>query len=269
MYFNEFSPCIKLSEYINNYFYFQNTGAVVFTFPTDGCPGILINLGAPVYFSAKNNKTKIKCECVVFGLISNNFTISSQGNIELIAVKFKPWVVSDFFHVPHIELTDKVLPVYLLNTNIEKENIEKIYEKKSLADKIRALDNELIKFLNQEKIIRSKADLAMDIIIKSGVFCTIEGLSSNLALSKRHLERIFIKHVGITPKHFYRIARFNKLINYIKNVNKPDWAGIAYNTGFSDQSHLIREWKYFTGKSPQNYIRQITPVEAKIIGIEK
>ena len=73
--------------------------------------------------------------------------------------------------------------------------------------------------------------------------------------TQKHLIAQFKKHFGLTPKVFHRIFRFNKILLQIQNKNLLNWSDIAYEFGYSDQSHFIKEFKEFSGFNPQEFIK--------------
>jgi AraC-like DNA-binding protein len=78
--------------------------------------------------------------------------------------------------------------------------------------------------------------------------CREEGISINT------LERQMKEVVGISPKQFHRIIRFNAVLQYIRqHPGKCHWAQVAYEFGYYDQTHFIKEFKRFYGKSPTSY----------------
>ncbi len=65
---------------------------------------------------------------------------------------------------------------------------------------------------------------------------------------------MFKENVGLTPKGFLKIIRFQKAIQEIEACKKINWSGIAYETGYYDQAHFINDFKNFSGFTPQQYL---------------
>ena len=87
-------------------------------------------------------------------------------------------------------------------------------------------------------------------------------LASETGWSRKHLIARFREHVGVTPKLLARLMRFQRAVEMIESQSRPCWSDIAYACGFSDQSHLIRDLKAFTGITPVElwrYRRPLTP----------
>ena len=71
--------------------------------------------------------------------------------------------------------------------------------------------------------------------------------SRDAGISARHLERVFRERVGIEPKTFARIVRFQ----HVMNAPPENWAALAAGSGYFDQAHLTRSLKLFYGQTPK------------------
>jgi AraC-like DNA-binding protein len=81
-------------------------------------------------------------------------------------------------------------------------------------------------------------------------------VTRRVGLSQRRFIQVFAAEVGLTPKSYCRVRRFQKARESVRNVEAPDWARVAIDCGYFDQSHLIREFQALSGLSPENYLRQ-------------
>lgn len=66
------------------------------------------------------------------------------------------------------------------------------------------------------------------------------------------MERAFLKYVGYTPKHYYRIVRFNKALRQM-HESKKSLTSICYDCDYYDQSHFIKDFRQFTGTTPKHF----------------
>ncbi|AMM51054.1 hypothetical protein TH61_07470 [Rufibacter sp. DG15C] len=83
---------------------------------------------------------------------------------------------------------------------------------------------------------------------------SVEGLSQNLCIGMRQLERAFKKDLGLTPKTYMRLSRLSSVLQLIsQNPNLP-LAQLSYLGGYSDQAHFNREFKRMTGVVPSKYV---------------
>src|SRR5215475_9845867 len=75
-------------------------------------------------------------------------------------------------------------------------------------------------------------------------------------LSQRRFIQVFTEEIGLTPKLFSRVKRFQRTIAIVRQATTPDWARLAADCGYFDQSHLIRDFLMFSGFSPSDYLRR-------------
>ncbi len=95
-------------------------------------------------------------------------------------------------------------------------------------------------------------DKAIDIIFKYNGSIEINQPCKDLFTTERQLQRVFKKYIGVPPKIYARIIRFNYLFQLMKNP-KPLLTQMAFDAGYYDQSHLVRNFKNFTGEEPSGY----------------
>jgi len=74
--------------------------------------------------------------------------------------------------------------------------------------------------------------------------------------TQKHLISQFRKYIGITPKQYQRVLRFNDVFVQLQGDQFLSWSDIAYRCGYSDQSHFIREFKRFSGFIPESFLRE-------------
>jgi methylphosphotriester-DNA--protein-cysteine methyltransferase len=85
---------------------------------------------------------------------------------------------------------------------------------------------------------------------------TVREAAKYLGLSQRRFIQVFKAEVGITPKLFSRIQRFQQTRSFIEQNPSPNWASLALDLGYFDQSHFIREFLEFSGLSPTDYLNR-------------
>jgi len=85
----------------------------------------------------------------------------------------------------------------------------------------------------------------------------VRDLAAQLAISTRQLERHFLRELGLTPKHFARIVRFDRTVREIQSVVRLTWSQVALRHGYYDQAHPIREFRAFAQVTPAQYARPL------------
>lgn len=89
----------------------------------------------------------------------------------------------------------------------------------------------------------------------SNINTAISELAQETAYTHKHIICLFKKHIGISPKYFQRIRRFNDALDDVLASQKIDWPDIVFNNGYYDQSHFIKEFNHFAGINPSDYIK--------------
>ena len=82
-------------------------------------------------------------------------------------------------------------------------------------------------------------------------------LARDVGLSNRRFIDVFHFEVGVKPKLFVRIRRFQRVLQQVHHLPSVDWTQLALEQGYFDQSHLIRDFVAFSGISPADYLRRL------------
>jgi AraC-like DNA-binding protein len=88
-------------------------------------------------------------------------------------------------------------------------------------------------------------------IVEGGGQVTVECLAEAVGLSRQHFTRVFRENVGVSPKAYCQLARFQSTLAYVQPGNDMEWAQVAAENGYADQSHMIAEFRRFTGMTPE------------------
>ena len=106
--------------------------------------------------------------------------------------------------------------------------------------------------MNQPEV--DSIDITANTIVEKNGMVHIPDLMKDIFMSRRNFERKFFKKVGLSPKYYTRLRRMSYIMNLISGKKKVDWAAIFYQCEFYDQSHFIKDFIEFTGRTPQQYI---------------
>jgi AraC-like DNA-binding protein len=78
----------------------------------------------------------------------------------------------------------------------------------------------------------------------------VGSLATELGYSRKHLIALFRDQVGIAPKLFARLVRFDRVMSEARSGRSRSWAELALACGYYDQAHLVRDVRHFTGLTP-------------------
>ncbi len=127
----------------------------------------------------------------------------------------------------------------------------------------------LIEAFLLKKLDKAKDPLPIDhtfnLLIASPQQYTIDQMAGMACVSVRQFERQFLSRIGTPPTMFIRQARFAKAYRLKRVLPQLSWTAVAYECGYFDQMHLIREFKLFTDATPSTF-KSFLPAPAGVNG---
>ncbi len=167
-------------------------------------------------------------------------------------VNFKPGGMFKLFHLPAHHFNNRSRDAeQFLGKQIQE--ISRQLETAGLSEKIELMDAWLTRHLQKEKKTDRDIDEAIRIIERHRGNISMRELEIETFTTKRTLERRFQEQVGLQPKTFSRLVRFNEVIRFAESNLNVKWRQLADAFGYYDQSHFIHEFKTLTGGLPHDY----------------
>jgi AraC-like DNA-binding protein len=191
---------------------------------------------------------------VVSGAHGRSFEPSSEAFI--IGVHFKPGGAFPFLGLPAGELADTHVDLELLWGPSTGRLRERLCEARTSAERFQLLEQALLRRQCHGVEKHYAVSAALEMFWKNQGGPTVREAAKYLGLSQRRLIQVFKAEVGLTPKLFSRIQRFQQTRTLIQQNPSPDWAALALDLGYFDQSHLIREFLEFSALSPTEYVNR-------------
>jgi AraC-like DNA-binding protein len=125
-----------------------------------------------------------------------------------------------------------------------------------INQKFITVENFLLKKFIKKLVVNPFIEFAVNKITQAPDNISIEHISAKVGFSQKHLIKLFKDNVGVTPKGFLKIIRFQKAINEISVSKCPNWISIALESGYYDQAHFINDFKAFSGFTPNQYMQK-------------
>lgn len=252
MKFDKYSPTEKLKDYIKYYVVSENAVESEYkVFPTSG---LVIGFQYQGQLSSIQDKTISRLESAgVTGIADSYKIFKNSAGIGTILVYFTEIGFTHFASHPANELFNLSLS---LDDIFDKNEVREVEEKLILS----TTDKQRIKFVEQFFVSQLKdiqADKlileAVKLIYQSKGTIRVKELNEALCISQSPFEKRFRKVVGTTPKKFSSIIRFNSIL---ENLNETkSLTEICYENNFFDQSHFTKDFKHFTGQTPEHFKR--------------
>ncbi|MBX3223100.1 MAG: AraC family transcriptional regulator [Labilithrix sp.] len=127
---------------------------------------------------------------------------------------------------------------------------ERLASAPSWAERFAIVEAELFGRTPDAARASAAASWATGQIERSGGRVEIGALASELGYSRKHLAAIFDEHVGLTPKLYASLVRFDRVVDRLKTAPGQRWTDLAFAHGYADQAHLAREVRRFAGVTP-------------------
>jgi AraC-like DNA-binding protein len=173
----------------------------------------------------------------------------------LLGVHFRPGGAAPFFKVPADELTNMHVSLQALWGGLASELKDRLLEAGSWAARFRIVEEALLARLTEPPEPHPAVTFALDAIQAAPHAQTIGRLTEHIGLSARRFIEVFASEVGLTPKVFCRVRRFQRVLALIERNEAIDWADVAVAGGYYDQAHFIHDFRAFSGINPMAYRR--------------
>jgi len=169
-----------------------------------------------------------------------------------VGVRFWPGRALPFLGVPAAELTDLRVDIADLWPN-RAATLEKL-DGHAPTTVRHAFEDVLLHRLERARPLDKTVDAAVRAILRAGGNLSIASLAPALGVTRQHLARAFALHIGVPPKMFARVARVRGALARARVSATVDWATLALDAGYYDQSHLAGEIKEITGRTPSDWL---------------
>lgn len=246
-----FIPCDALKPYIERFVISEAEAESVYKV----LPGTGVVIGFQFkgkLYQVDNGTSVALSRSGVTGLSDSYRLFKNSKGIGTVLVYFKDGGASYFFREPIHELFRS--SVSLDNFTLRAELLlleEELSEASDNAGKVQVVEQFLLCRMRPDKPDMLVMQ-ALNLIYERNGNIRITELSERLNISQSPLEKRFRKVVGASPKKFASIVRLKCIL---KNGFNSSLTGIGLDAGFYDQSHFIKEFKRFTGDTPENYFK--------------
>lgn len=250
-------PCRELKEYVEYYLIIESTGGEniepVIVYPKPQAEMVFNYSGKTIEQIGTNNAME-STNWGVSGFFTNKTTYYTQGQLGVIMVGFKPWGIQSFINFQTQEITNTNLDLKLVYPSEMRLIEERLLQCDNTLSRIQIIEEFLLSILIQ-KINDGLIISALQTISQMNGDVKISRLSKEFCLSEKQFVRRFKSVIGINPKFFARLLRYQYILK-ILDSGKLDLLDHAIECGFYDVSHFIHEFTEFTGMSPSVYVNE-------------
>jgi AraC-like DNA-binding protein len=265
--YREFAPCEALKDHVRAFFSFtppsdrsvvtrRMTSEVIFRpghsfcspMFADGHASIVFDLGMACHLDGVWRPDLFRGRLI--GAVTCVGPVLDSTRPEMVGAYFQGGQIPSVAHLPAFEFTDKVVPledVWSAGCRFALELSELNEEQR--IDRLEAL---LLQRMGHSVRTNSMVDMPylVSFALENRGHVDVGTLANLAGVSRQHLARLFRERVGVSPKLYCRLARFQSALYYATVGNNVDWAQAALETGYADQSHMIAEFREFSSLTP-------------------
>lgn len=208
-----------------------------------------------IHDSSQTERVRRFSGAMVSGAYDSFFVIDARAHTCVMGVHFKPGGAVPIIGHPAAALANSHVDLEALWGPGARALRERLCSAATPAARFQLLESALLARLERSVRPHDAVQVALAALRQGG---TVAEIVQRVGLSHRRLIELFTREVGLTPKLYGRVERFQRA-SLLARRSAPDWAAVAARCGYFDQSHLIRDFIAFSGLSPGEFLRHAGP----------
>ncbi|HEX8327915.1 MAG TPA: helix-turn-helix domain-containing protein [Hymenobacter sp.] len=259
MHFQQIAPPAPLQPYVQHFWTLESAEPVPRSFSTiaDGCPGLIWQQATG---GIRDHAGKTWPTVLLHGQATQASTMHIGGPFRMVGACLHPSAAPALFDLRADELTDSCLDIGLLD-NPARALTHHLNPDATLPQQLEQLSAYLLaRVAATSRPAVPGVQHALARLQATQGRVSLRELQEETQLSERSLQRRFQEQVGISPKLFARICRFQATLHELRAASYDKLSDLAFEHDYADQSHHIRGFREFAGLSPRQYLHQAREV---------
>jgi AraC-like DNA-binding protein len=231
----------------------------------DGRPELVLHFGDKFQRVHHDGHIDDQPMALFAGQLTSQLVLRPTGRISVLGVRFHPFGAAALLGIPQFELSGETLDLCSVSASLGRAMRNVRENATSLSDAAATLQVSLLRLVGATAVDDRVRQVASAILQRHGQV-SIDALAGSTGWTRRHLERQFQQHVGLSPKRLARIARFQRALYLLNSSEAPPLdaaerrrgaiagAQTAAECGYADQSHFIRDFKDLAGCAPTEHL---------------
>lgn len=269
--YKTYNPIHHLSNFVKCYWTLEAPASVEPVrqhIVPDGCMEMIFNYG-DLFLQYREDGTFItQPRYFVFGQITKALEIEPSGVTGIVAVRFNPDGFNIFSTMEVRSMDNRAVALEELYGEQGTMLGDKVVKATTSEKRIVIIESFLLDRLKNQEPYDELAKISVELLLKSKGQVTIEDLADQMQTSRRQLERRFSTVIGLSPKQLSKIIRLQATLKMMEQKQFTSLTALAYENGYFDQAHFIKDFKEFTGLSPKQFYAGNLKMSALFIGTE-
>lgn len=273
MTYYEIKPGKPLQPYVKCYYVYESATSAAFedtVFPC-GCMEIVFNLGTGNWQTGAGDAFVTTPAIELWGQLTSPLPVKSIGRNTMLGVRFFPHAAASILKDKANLFNNQVIDLSDVSGNAINNLHAQLLDTISWSKRTALVETFLLtqlslatKRLNKVAVVSK----LMHELQQNDLFSTIQNVATRYGISARYMQQLFVQYTGLSPKLYSQITRFQNSLQLVR-AGDTSLTSIAYECGYADQSHFIREFKTFTGSTPSGYSIENSPVTLAYSKAEK
>lgn len=257
------TPAAPLSAFVGCFWYWQgapHTHARERLMP-NGESSIIFNLREDpiiLYDAEDLDRYTSHGLAVISGPRTSCFVIDTTQEERVFGIQFQPGGAFPFFRMPASELKNTSVTLEFLWKGAARELRERLLAAPTIDSMFVLAENYLLGQLVRQLELHPAVDFARQRFCRAPHATTVSSVLERVGLSQHRFIQLFHDQVGLSPKAFCRVRRFQHVLQTVHGSSDVDWAQVALECGYYDQPHFIHDFRSFSGLTPSQYLARAT-----------
>lgn len=269
MQYLEFRPHPHLASVVQCYWTLRGrgpAGGVERVIP-DGATELVLHFGESFLRIDGVGRRERQSRALFAGQLTEHVLLEPSTTIDIVAVRFQPGGAGAFMGAPMEELADEIQDLAIVGVPRDASLLARVGEFDDTRGRLAALERELLDRIDPTVGVDPVVAYVAARLTESGGTCSLDALAAECGLGARQLLRRFRAGVGIGPKLFSRIARFQRAVSMLAAPESVSLADLAARCGYYDQAHLNRDFRQLAGIAPGRFLAESHEMSDHLTGI--
>jgi AraC-like DNA-binding protein len=262
--YRERLPSPALRDYVERLWWLEGEAdeIVAEPIPPDGHTEIVVHGGEPFREIGPDGRGRRQERVLLAGQTTRATNVAPGGFARVVGARLRPDAAHALLGSPQWELLDRVADLRDLAPALARALRDDVSARERGEEMLASLDGTLTVAVSRSRRTDRPAEPAVRLALERGGLAGVDDLARRIGVTPRQAERLFRDRVGVSPKLFLRIVRFQRALSAARRAatsatrarRRTAWAELAVSLGFYDQSHFIRDFRRFAGGAPGSWM---------------